>query len=174
LYAANASSASGGGTSYALPGVPPTARTVAPSVVAIAARRARILHEHERPRRRLELLSVDLERRGALEDEVELLRPVRAEAGLGVLRDHVRSLVGAEGADPERRDAERPAHVETLTPVTRSADGSGGGRRELVECCRGMGCGSIHHREASFDCSRSSYSISRGRENVVSTRAGTQ
>src|SRR4051794_3014961 len=64
-------------------------------------------HEHERSALRLDRLAVDLERRLAIEHDVQLLL---ARPGLVVLIDQRAVLTGREGVDPERVDPELLAH----------------------------------------------------------------
>src|SRR5262249_39130450 len=59
--------------------------------------------EHERPRRRVDALAVELERRAPSDHDVELLVP---ELLLGVLLDHAPPRAGGVRVDAEGTDSE--------------------------------------------------------------------
>src|SRR5262249_4872057 len=78
-----------------------------------AAPRVRIADEDCGSLRRLDLLTVNGEGRGTLHDDVELLVPVRARAGLVVLVDErLSGLLLERGADAERSYVEVAAYPD--------------------------------------------------------------
>ncbi len=104
-----------------MPGVPPIARIVVPSSFAVAFLLAVGCYEDERAGRCLDAVAVDLERRRAVQDDVELLLSGLAEQGLVVLSDHVDVARRPVRVGAERRDAEATADVEALPSVVRCA-----------------------------------------------------